>query len=78
MNKKLKYVLPVNDNVHDNFFHEREIKKINPENVLLQKVQKRKQCLARMIGSFFRNMLKVDFDLFYNAGRSIEISCLRL
>lgn len=38
MNKKLKCIMLVDDNEHDNFFHEREIKKFNLEiNVIMMK-----------------------------------------
>ncbi|MGZ4049262.1 MAG: response regulator [Bacteroidia bacterium] len=35
MNKKLKSVMLIDDNTNDNFFHAREIKKNNPETIIL-------------------------------------------
>jgi CheY-like chemotaxis protein len=37
MTKKLKCIMLVDDNPDDNFFHEREIKKVNQENVVITK-----------------------------------------
>jgi CheY-like chemotaxis protein len=37
MTKKLKCIMLVDDNEHDNFFHEREIKKNNQETIVIVK-----------------------------------------
>ena len=37
MDKKLKCILLIDDNPHDNFFHEREIMKDNPANIVVTK-----------------------------------------
>jgi len=37
MNNKLKYIMLVDDNPDDNFFHEREIKKNNSETIVVTK-----------------------------------------
>jgi CheY-like chemotaxis protein len=37
MTKRMKYIMLVDDSPDDNFFHEREIKKANPENIVITK-----------------------------------------
>jgi CheY-like chemotaxis protein len=37
MSTKMKYIMLVDDSPDDNFFHEREIKKANPENIVIAK-----------------------------------------
>jgi CheY-like chemotaxis protein len=37
MNKTINLIMLIDDNPHDNFFHEREIRKTNPEGIVIVK-----------------------------------------